>query len=435
MNPIQNLVLTNLFLLLVYLAYRSFYYKSRKFQANRFFLISGVAVSLGIPWIHLELPGVFLAGSPDINSWIREISGLFSSYSLDPVIINSTIKSEAGFEFWLRFSYLVVTGLLLASLITHLVILWFLASRGKTVKIGRLRVIILKKRWTVFSFFRTVFFPSPFDPFSLQTQMILRHEQVHARQWHSLDNLFMELVRILFFYNPAVYLLSREIKLTHEYIADQESGKSDPYTYSSVLISHQFKVPGFIPVNYFSKKSILKRRLVMLMKNKHNRNAGWKYLLLLPIFGGMLWINACSDKQESLDKQDKSPLQNQVPNLVISEPAQAQESLVQGQVFLIVEQMPQFENGGIEEFRNWIQKNIKYPAIAMENGIQGTVFVSFIVTDKGKIADSKIIRSVDPALDNEVVKALQSAPDWTPGYQQKKPVNVAFSIPVKFMLQ
>jgi len=104
-------------------------------------------------------------------------------------------------------------------------------------------------------------------------------------------------------------------------------------------------------------------------------------------------------------------------------------------IFLIVEQMPKFQGKGLEEFRDYIQSSVKYPSIALENGISGTVYVGFIVNKKGEVSGINIIRGVDPALDEEVIRALKAAPLWEPGKQREKPVNVSFSIPVKFIIQ
>ena len=105
------------------------------------------------------------------------------------------------------------------------------------------------------------------------------------------------------------------------------------------------------------------------------------------------------------------------------------------QVFLIVEDMPSFQGGTIENFRNYIQNTVKYPQLAMENSISGTVYVSFVVNRRGEVASINIVRGVDPSLDEAVINALKQAPTWEPGKQRGKPVNVSFSIPVKFILQ
>ena len=103
-------------------------------------------------------------------------------------------------------------------------------------------------------------------------------------------------------------------------------------------------------------------------------------------------------------------------------------------VFLIVEDMPTFQGGSIENFRNYIQATVKYPALAMENSISGTVYVSFVVNRRGEVSNITIARGVDASLDEAVINALKNAPKWEPGKQRGKPVNVSFSIPVKFIL-
>jgi len=115
--------------------------------------------------------------------------------------------------------------------------------------------------------------------------------------------------------------------------------------------------------------------------------------------------------------------------------AMEEEEEGDAEVFFIVEDMPTFRGGSLENFRNYIQEAIDYPPIAMENGISGTVYVNFVVNKKGEITSIKIVRGVDPSLDNEVIRSLKSAPKWSPGKQRGKPVSVSMAIPVKFILQ
>ncbi len=115
--------------------------------------------------------------------------------------------------------------------------------------------------------------------------------------------------------------------------------------------------------------------------------------------------------------------------------AMEEEEEEEAEVFFIVEDMPTFQGGSLENFRNYVQESIKYPPIAMENGISGTVYVNFVVNKQGEITAIKIVRGVDPSLDGEVIRALKAAPKWAPGKQRGKPVNVSMAIPVKFILQ
>ncbi|MBP5523229.1 MAG: energy transducer TonB [Bacteroidaceae bacterium] len=114
-------------------------------------------------------------------------------------------------------------------------------------------------------------------------------------------------------------------------------------------------------------------------------------------------------------------------------PAATQEEGDEGEVFEIVEQNPMFP-GGNEALMKWLSKNLKYPASAQENGIQGRVLVQFVVNKDGSIVEPKVIRSVDPALDKEALRVVSAMPKWQPGKQRGKTVRVRFTLPVTFRL-
>ena len=104
------------------------------------------------------------------------------------------------------------------------------------------------------------------------------------------------------------------------------------------------------------------------------------------------------------------------------------------EIFDVVEQMPDFP-GGQAALMSYLSKNIKYPTIAQENGTQGRVIVQFVVNKDGSIVDAKVARSVDPYLDKEALRVINSMPKWKPGMQRNKPVRVKYTVPVMFRLQ
>ena len=103
-------------------------------------------------------------------------------------------------------------------------------------------------------------------------------------------------------------------------------------------------------------------------------------------------------------------------------------------VFDVVEQMPQFP-GGPNALFEYLSKNIKYPVVAEENGIQGRVIVTFVVERDGPITDVKVAKSVDPSLDKEAMRVVKSMPHWIPGKQNGSAVRVKYTVPVTFRLQ
>ena len=104
------------------------------------------------------------------------------------------------------------------------------------------------------------------------------------------------------------------------------------------------------------------------------------------------------------------------------------------QIFTVVEEMPKFP-GGDAELLKFISKSIRYPVIAQENGIQGRVICSFVVNRDGSIVDAQVLRGVDPSLDKEALRVINSMPKWTPGKQRGKPVRVKYTVPITFRLQ
>ena len=102
-------------------------------------------------------------------------------------------------------------------------------------------------------------------------------------------------------------------------------------------------------------------------------------------------------------------------------------------VFFIVEDMPEFP-GGQTKLKEYISKNLKYPNEAIDKGIEGKVYVQFVVNAQGKVQDAKVVRGVDESLDSAALAVINSMPQWKPGKQRGKPVTVSYTVPVEFKL-
>lgn len=102
--------------------------------------------------------------------------------------------------------------------------------------------------------------------------------------------------------------------------------------------------------------------------------------------------------------------------------------------FYVLEDKPEFP-GGDRALLKYVNQNVRYPVICQENGVQGTVTVSFVIDEKGKVTNVKSLRSPDPNLEREAVRVVKTLPDWKPGKQRGRPVKVSFMVPVRFVLQ
>lgn len=121
------------------------------------------------------------------------------------------------------------------------------------------------------------------------------------------------------------------------------------------------------------------------------------------------------------------------PEPVRSKPLYKPQPVNKNSVYDVVEQMPSFP-GGISGLRTYLNQNIRYPAEAQENCVQGRVVVSFVVGKDGHISDVTVLRSVDPSLDKEAIRVIRNMPRWTPGKQGGEPVRVRYNVPVSFRL-
>ena len=120
---------------------------------------------------------------------------------------------------------------------------------------------------------------------------------------------------------------------------------------------------------------------------------------------------------------------------VFQEVEVVEEEIVDDEPFLIVETMPTFQGGDLNTFRNWVQSNVRFPQIALENGIQGTVVLSFVIEMDGSLPNIQVLRTPDRSLSEEATRVLQKSPKWTPGKQRNQVVRVKYNLPVVFRVQ
>ncbi len=131
----------------------------------------------------------------------------------------------------------------------------------------------------------------------------------------------------------------------------------------------------------------------------------------------------------SEDDQTSAQVEAYVPPAVVEDEEESTHT-----IFTVVEDMPQFPGGELE-LQKWINRQIKYPVIAQENGIQGRVVCTFVINQDGSVVDAEVIRGIDPSLDREALRVINQMPKWTPGKQRGKAVRVKYTLPVVFRLQ
>jgi len=277
-NWLYYLLEANLYLAVFYAFYRLFLHQETFYTLNRYYLITATVFSFILPFLQ-----------------VGYLNNLFSATQENMMVVTSVVYQKraapatfgyfelSGFLFTI---YLVITlGFLVKMLftLTRIFSIYFKSSRRK---IDKITLIELRDQHAAFSFFNILFI----HPDLKEKDTVLKHEMVHVTQKHSADVIFFEVVQIISWFNPIVYFLKQDIKLLHEYIADEQTTTSgiQKHDYALFLIQHSFgPIPNKLSNQIFNE-SLLKRRIKMLNKQKSGGLAKFRLLLLVPVATGLL---------------------------------------------------------------------------------------------------------------------------------------------------
>lgn len=256
---------------------------------------------------------------------------------------------------------------------------------------------------------------------------MINHEMKHIRLGHHSDLLLTVIITVVQWFNPAAWLMRRSLQAVHEYEADSEciTGGEDPRSYQELLLSAVFRCPAPLLSTTFSKRSLLKNRIIMMTKKRTGSSASLKIILAVPIAVALFFMFSCNDRGEV--RKAAAPSEKAAPTSAVSATPE--------EIFMVVEKMPVFRNDTTNmELVRWLSQNIKYPADAAKKGIQGKVLVQFVVDEHGNVTDPKIVRGVDPLLDQAALDVISKCPQWIPGRQRDIPVKVSLTLPISFAL-
>ena len=422
------LLQVNVGLILFYALYKLVCTRDTFFRSRRFILI----VSLVLPFI---LPFI------DVREWLesRDRMIMLTHFDYSAVLPEIVVGSEAVetgnrvfvLSEWIGYLYLAGVVVLLVRLAVQAFSLYRLIVRMPEKEINGVRVKCLNDPSGPFSFFGWIFM-NPAAVKEDEISEILTHEMAHVKQHHSVDVLLAEMVSICCWMNPFAWLLKREVRLNLEFLADRkvmEAGfatKSYQYHLLGLAYNHKYGLSNNFNFSH------LKQRIIMMNKKKSNAAGHIKYaLFVLPAFALLVAGNISCSQDASQTEDAKEEVVAPVSPETKEAPA---DSTAKEEVFMVAEQMPEFP-GGMKEMLKFLQENVKYPENAMKNNVQGRVIVQFVIEKDGTPTEFKVLRSVDPDLDAEALRVLQTMPKWKTGMQRGEVVRVKFTVPVSFKLQ
>jgi TonB family protein len=342
---------------------------------------------------------------------------------------NFTVKIEQLVQSigLLKIIYLLGTIIFALLLVIRLIQITALILANESEVRNGIRIVKIRRDVTPFSFFNFVFINRNNADHPGMKEM-LAHELEHVRQRHSLDVMILELVTISQWFNPFIWLLKRSIRENHEFLADHgvlKPGVSSA-AYRLLLLGSSMEQQPVIANNF--NYSLIKIRIKMMTKIKSRRTAALKLLMGILATAALFVIFA-------FDGTQIQPQEKKTTGKTTEEASKAEQKTSTGNtVFMVVEKMPEFPGGEVA-VREYIAKSIKYPEDAKKAGIQGKVYVTFVVDKTGKVVDSRLARSASPSLDKEALRVVETMPVWIPGQQRGENVAVEYTIPIQFKLQ
>lgn len=403
--------------------------KTTFFRFNRVILLTGTVLCLLLPLVRINV----------------ELSGPLTEYLPVRIVLPVMVVSEgvgaeeAGFD-WMRLLYCVYAAGCAAALAVFAVSLGRvrgLIRRYKGVRYcydgDRCAVLhVMESDTSSFSFMNHVFIGS--NDYGKHPEVLL-HECMHVRACHSADMVVMSLVCALQWFNPIVWVMRSEIRMMHEYEADEAVLKQgvDATQYQLLLVRKAVGDSRFLIANSFGH-SKLKNRIAMIRKVKTTKWAALAYIACLPLLLAAMSFNTTDGGNDVMSGTDTLTALAGSVELVAAGPESADTAKVYEYFALDVQ--PEFNGGkAMEEFPKWVYSRLSYPDEARKAGIAGRVYVQFKINGDGSVSDVSVLKGAHELLDNEVVRVVSQSPDWTPGYIKGEPVTVVYSMPVVFQLR
>jgi len=398
-NAVTYLIQSHLVLVLFYIVYRLLLARQPWFQANRFVLLALPLLALIVPFVDINLPNGDITSTLSVELPAITIQQAGNNNSLD------WVPSLAFFY--------------VAGVIVFIALFIFRLLRVSVMKRGENQngYNITLTEGSSFSFFKAIYLNKDLDADT--REMVLKHEQVHADEWHSADTLWYELLSAVFWFNPVIWMMKKELRDTHEFIADRaisQSYRKEDYLNALLRATFDTKTMHFLPM-FSNSQTLIKR--VKMMKVKQLKIQRLRYALAFPLVAAIVFAVACTEQNEVTPPEAGG----------LNEPATGQVD----EPLLIAEQMPEFP-GGQQELFTYLGNNLEYPKTAKSEGIEGRVVVNFIIEKDGSIGHVEVLKGIGGGCDQEAVRVISNMPNWSPGIHNGKKVRVSYKLPIQFAL-
>lgn len=460
-------------LVLFYLFYKWLLSRDTFHRFNRMVLLAVLLLTAVLPLIHFDFGQSGRALSYTLQELIITPANGYDSAQLESDELNDRPLFDIATLWWsdnaamtvgVAFGfYLLVVFIFLYAFVYRLTGLVG-RCRSKDVEVlpdGN-RLLLHDDDYAPYSWMNTIVVSR--KDYAANGPMILAHEKAHIRLGHSWDLLLAQLCCIVQWFNPAAWLIKKELQAVHEYEADEAMLNSgcNANEYQIKLIETALGARFSTMANNFTNVST-KKRILMMMKTKSAPLARLKALYILPVAAFVVFASSCpyqvkahpsiDDDETSANVAVVSYVNDDVtPDSLAALEAEARKYLAENcktasgadvksetdeageELLEVCEELPLYP-GGMEAMWKYMMQSIKYPAAARTLEQQGRVIIRFVVEKDGSVTNLEVLKSVSPLLDAEAVRMVKSMPKWTPGKQKGQPVRTHFVLPVTYKLK
>lgn len=410
------MIKSTVYLTVFYAFFILFMKKTTFFRLNRIVFMAASALCFILPAVDVS-PAIFAGIDMPMNA-IEE--ALTPAYKLG--IDEITVKADSGMIWLIIISTVYFAGfiIVLGSNIASYMRLYALLHKSQAADMDGIKVLTADMDMPSFSWGRYIVISRA----DLESNpAIYTHEKMHIKCRHSIDLMLHSLISMIHWFNPLVWVARMELKMLHEYEADELTLKTgiNPAQYQLLLVKKTVDSQQFQMANGFYH-SKLKNRIIMINKKKTNRWMRLAYIICIPAIIGAM---CCCSQRKGNNAQTGTPAATEAA-------AETVATVSYSEIF----EKPTFNGGDANSFAQWVYGQIKYPQQCIDEQIQGRVVLQFTINATGQVCDVNVLRGVNPAIDEEAVRAVKASPAWAPGKTEDgKAVPVKFTFPIVFALR
>lgn len=400
---ITYLLKSGLLLAVFFAVYKLLLENEKMFRFNRIYLLGSIVFSLIIP---LQLFSVVSLFSDKVRMiQLEEIMIVTDKAVLDKIDYSEILMYFFGVI------YSVVGIILIVRFIQNVLSFYFRIKKNKIEIIKGQKVVLTEERILPHSFWNAIFLNQEDFKNGKIPLELLTHEKAHLEQKHTLDILFIEVLQIVFWFNPIFIWYKKAIKLNHEFLADEAVNKQfgEVENYQNLLLdfaSQKNTVALASTINYL----ITKKRLLMMTK----KESFTKIVLKVFTVGAVYAITFFVFTPKSIAQSSNNVKMKEGFNL--------------GYDTTNVNE-PKFP-GGIEKFYMFVGQNFKIPEEFEKQKADGKIYMEFMIEKDGSLSDFKVTKDLGYGIGDEAIRVLKLSPKWIPATENGKPIRVSYSLPI-----